>query len=46
MYETCGGFGTLLILTFDHSEQNEAWAASQRLFTEEVLPKVESLKPA
>jgi alkanesulfonate monooxygenase SsuD/methylene tetrahydromethanopterin reductase-like flavin-dependent oxidoreductase (luciferase family) len=46
MYDASGGFGALLILTFDHSEQNEAWAASQRLFIEEVMPKVAGLKAA
>ena len=45
MYENCGGFGGLLILTFDHSEQNEAWSTSQGLFMEQVMPKVASLKP-
>jgi alkanesulfonate monooxygenase SsuD/methylene tetrahydromethanopterin reductase-like flavin-dependent oxidoreductase (luciferase family) len=44
MYDACGGFGALLILTFDHSENNEAWTASQQLFMEEVMPKVASLK--
>ena len=46
MHEACGGFGALLILTFDHSEQDAAWSASQRLFMEEVMPKMASLKAA
>ena len=46
MYDACGGFGALLVLTFDHSQQDAAWAASQRLFIEEVMPKFASLKAA
>ena len=46
MYEACGGFGALLVLTFDHAQQDAAWAASQRLFVEEVMPKFASLKAA
>jgi hypothetical protein len=46
MYEECGGFGALLVLTFDHLEQDAAWAASQRMFIEQVMPKFASLKAA
>jgi len=39
MYGAAGGFGTLLVLTFDFSEEHEAWTASQRLLIDEVLPQ-------
>ena len=38
MYQDTGGFGCLLVLTFDQSENNEGWANSQRLLMEEVMP--------
>jgi alkanesulfonate monooxygenase SsuD/methylene tetrahydromethanopterin reductase-like flavin-dependent oxidoreductase (luciferase family) len=34
-----GGFGTLLVLTFDFSEEHEAWATSQQMLISEVLPQ-------
>lgn len=39
MYGASGGFGTMLVLTFDFSEEHEAWATSQRLLIDEVLPQ-------
>jgi hypothetical protein len=39
MYGESGGFGTLLVLTFDYQDEHEAWAASQRLLIEEVMPE-------
>ena len=38
MYDQTGGFGWLLALTFDQSENNEAWENSQRMLVEEVRP--------
>lgn len=38
MYEETGGFGCLLVLTFDQSENQEGWANSQRMLIEEVMP--------
>jgi hypothetical protein len=38
MYEETGGFGCLLVLTFDQSENDEGWANSQRMLMEEVMP--------
>ena len=38
MYQQTGGFGCLLALTFDQSENNERWENSQRMLVEEVLP--------
>ncbi len=35
-----GGFGTLLVLTFDFSEEHEAWAASQRMLIDQVMPQL------
>ena len=31
MYEQTGGFGCLLALTFDQSENNEAWERPERV---------------
>ena len=39
MQHDTGGFGCLLVLTFDQSENNEAWSNSQRMLMEEVMPK-------
>jgi alkanesulfonate monooxygenase SsuD/methylene tetrahydromethanopterin reductase-like flavin-dependent oxidoreductase (luciferase family) len=39
MYQETGGFGCLLVLTFDQSENNEGWANSQRMLMEEVMPQ-------
>jgi alkanesulfonate monooxygenase SsuD/methylene tetrahydromethanopterin reductase-like flavin-dependent oxidoreductase (luciferase family) len=38
MYETVGGFGTLLLLAFDYADNPEPWFKSMRLMAEEVLP--------
>lgn len=45
VYEELGGFGTLLVLGFDYADQPEAWRNSMRLLAEEVMPKVQHLKP-
>ncbi len=45
MYEGSGGFGCLLVLTFDHLDDNEGWANSQRLLVEEVMPHFADLQP-
>ena len=37
MYGAAGGFGTMLVLTFDFSEEHEEWAASQQMLISEVL---------
>jgi len=39
MYGSSGGFGTMLVLTFDFSEEHDAWATSQQLLIDEVLPQ-------
>jgi alkanesulfonate monooxygenase SsuD/methylene tetrahydromethanopterin reductase-like flavin-dependent oxidoreductase (luciferase family) len=45
MYESSGGFGGLLVLTFDHLDDHEGWANSQRLLVEEVMPHFADLQP-
>jgi alkanesulfonate monooxygenase SsuD/methylene tetrahydromethanopterin reductase-like flavin-dependent oxidoreductase (luciferase family) len=45
MYEQVGGFGTLLLLGFDYSDQPEAWHTSMRLLAEEVMPRFAGLTP-
>ena len=46
LYDTVGGFGTLLWLTFDHSEDREAYEKSVRLLSQEVMPRLSDLSPA
>ena len=41
-----GGFGTLLMLVYDHCQQQAGWERSTRLLATEVLPKVADLVPA
>ena len=43
LYAQAGGFGTLLMMVVDHSEQNAAWEKSMRLLAEEVLPQLADL---
>ena len=43
LYETVGGFGTLLWLTFDHSENRAAYEKSVRLLSQEVMPRLSAL---
>lgn len=38
LYQQAGGFGCLLALTFDQSENDAGWKNSQRLLKEEVMP--------
>jgi alkanesulfonate monooxygenase SsuD/methylene tetrahydromethanopterin reductase-like flavin-dependent oxidoreductase (luciferase family) len=38
MQQETGGFGCLLVLTFDQMENNEGWTNSQRMLMEEVMP--------
>lgn len=40
LYDTVGGFGTLLITGYDYSESPEIWKESMRLLVEEVLPRL------
>jgi len=43
MYKALGGFGTLLLFTFDYADDREAWFKSMRLMAEEVLPHFQDL---
>ena len=43
MYEMVGGFGTLLWLTFDHSEDREAYEKAMTLMATEVMPQLADL---
>jgi alkanesulfonate monooxygenase SsuD/methylene tetrahydromethanopterin reductase-like flavin-dependent oxidoreductase (luciferase family) len=43
IFDELGGFGTLLVQTFDYSENPEAWRNSFRLLMTEVKPKVSHL---
>lgn len=45
VYDEVGGFGQLLVFGFDYLEQSEAWHTSLGLLMNEVLPKVQHLKP-
>ena len=45
LYKMVGGFGTLLWLTFDHSEDRKRYETSMRLLSEEVMPRLADLKP-
>jgi alkanesulfonate monooxygenase SsuD/methylene tetrahydromethanopterin reductase-like flavin-dependent oxidoreductase (luciferase family) len=45
LYEVSGGFGTLLMLVYDHCQQQAGWERSTRLLATEVLPKVAGLVP-
>ena len=44
LYDTVGGFGHLLWLTFDHADNSEAYETSMRLLAQEVIPKLSELK--
>ena len=46
LYEDVGGFGSLLVLAYDHSENREGWERSTRLLVQEVMPKVADLTGA
>ena len=43
LYEAAGGFGVILGMVLDNSEDREGWFKSMRLFSEEVLPRVADL---
>ena len=44
MYKEVGGFGTLLLFTFDYADNPEPWFKSMRLLAEEVLPHFDGLE--
>ncbi|MBI3326203.1 MAG: LLM class flavin-dependent oxidoreductase, partial [Nitrospinae bacterium] len=40
-----GGFGTLLVLVYDHRESQAGWEKSTRLLAQKVMPNVADLSP-
>ena len=46
LYQDVGGFGGLLMLVYDQSENNAAWEHSTRLLAENVMPRVSDLTGA
>lgn len=40
MYDQAGGFGGLLLFTFDYSETPGPWKESMRLLSQEVMPRL------
>ena len=45
LYENVGGFGGLLVLVYDHWQNQEGWDKSTRLLAEEVMPRIADLVP-
>ena len=43
LYEKVGGFGEVLWLTYDHSEDRERYETSMRLLAQEVMPRLSHL---
>ncbi|MGF9713445.1 LLM class flavin-dependent oxidoreductase [Paenibacillus naphthalenovorans] len=41
LYDTVGGFGTLLVTTYDYLDAPEQWKQSMQLLMEEVLPRIQ-----
>ena len=42
LYRQTGGFGHLLIVSYDSAEEREAWDRSLRLLMDEVLPRCQA----
>ena len=45
-YQDVCGFGSLLVFCFDYADKPEAWHTSLGMLAEEVMPKLQHLKPA
>lgn len=45
MYDDLGGFGTVLVLTFDYADDPGPWMQSMELLAKQVMPKVAHLTP-
>lgn len=45
LYEEMGGFGTVLSLAYDYSEDPEPWRHSMELLGTEVMPRLKKLTP-
>ena len=46
LYNDVGGFGSLLVLVYDHWQDQKRWEKSTRLLAEEVMPQLADLVPA
>jgi alkanesulfonate monooxygenase SsuD/methylene tetrahydromethanopterin reductase-like flavin-dependent oxidoreductase (luciferase family) len=46
LYNDVGGFGGLLVLVYDHSQDQKGWDKSTRLLAQEVMPQLADLVPA
>jgi hypothetical protein len=44
MHEKLGGFGTVLVMGFDHADNPDAWYGSLQLLANEVAPRIQHLK--
>ncbi|MFT5175442.1 MAG: alkanesulfonate monooxygenase SsuD [Gammaproteobacteria bacterium] len=45
VYDEVGGFGSLLVFCFDYADHPEQWHQSLSMLSQEVLPKLQHLKP-
>ena len=45
LYQMAGGFGTLLVLIYDHMEDQTGWENSMRLLAKDVMPRLADLVP-
>jgi len=45
-YEDVGGFGSVLMLSYDFGQAKARWHKSLRLFAREVMPQLKDLEPA
>ena len=45
LYSDVGGFGVLLVLTYDHWQNQQGWEKSTRLLAQEVMPRLADLQP-
>src|SRR5207249_2902620 len=43
LYQEVGGFGCLLVLVYDHWQDQQSWEQSTRLLAEEVMPRLADL---
>jgi alkanesulfonate monooxygenase SsuD/methylene tetrahydromethanopterin reductase-like flavin-dependent oxidoreductase (luciferase family) len=46
LYNAVGGFGRLLVLVYDHWQNQQGWEQSTRLLAEEVMPRLADLTGA
>jgi alkanesulfonate monooxygenase SsuD/methylene tetrahydromethanopterin reductase-like flavin-dependent oxidoreductase (luciferase family) len=46
LYNDVGGFGGLLVLVYDHWQDQKGWDKSTRLLAQKVMPRIADLMPA